>query len=657
MKLKDKIQEAEKLLQYKKCVAIKGKSTYQLVAKAYLDYNGYWSVNVYGSIMCSIGARGGINFIGQSVTVPTHLYYTENIPIDVVGTLTEIEPILDIIPQITSYKSYNDSYISNNAKIKQQIVENKQKIIELDGHVQALKLKVESFKIKDSITTLNPQQKSHILQKIWGSNDNDSISIINAIKECGFNPNYVDNQGRSLLKVALTNNDNALFDLLIANHINFNSYIGSKTAFQMILESGNNPFIGKMFGADQDVSKALLDIALNNDASSLAKAFAHKLDLAKTKYSGYSLLQLALEKNKYESAKQILTSYPEAINLINNNGLSVLASTILQGNKTGVDLLKSFGANLDLEVTQSITGKYIQYFTKLLTISPDLLAKNYDGLPIGHFIIKHGNSQLLAKLLELQADLCNSADSEGRDLLYFTILMDKPDLAKLLMDNGAAQASTVNKALADNNVKVIIDLANLNPEILKYTINDKTILHIALEQNNTELISSLVPISDTIFTVKNLLQLQKIDLAIKLCKLDSPLLPKLANAENNQLTNTLLQTQEFMKLVDIHGDNLLHLACKNGNKELIIEILKNDSTCINNQNSDAQTPLHILLGSAIDNITKAQIAKIILTQHPDIMLKDSDQHSVAELATSNAEILTMFYEENLLGENEINFDS
>ncbi len=150
----------------------------------------------------------------------------------------------------------------------------------------------------------------------------------------------------------------------------------------------------------------------------------------------------------------------------------------------------------------------------LLTISPDLLTKNYDDLPIGHFIIKHGSSQLLAKLLELKSDLCNSADSEGRDLLYFAILMDKPDLAKLLMDNGAAQLAAINNALADNNSKVIIDLATLNPEILKHTINDKTILHIALERDNTQLVSSLVPISDTIFTMKNLLQLQKIDLAI-----------------------------------------------------------------------------------------------------------------------------------------------
>ena len=117
-----------------------------------------------------------------------------------------------------------------------------------------------------------------------------------------------------------------------------------------------------------------------------------------------------------------------------------------------------------------------------------------------------------------------------------------------------------------------------------------------------------------------------------------------------------MQNQEFMKLVDIHGDNLLHLACKNGNKALVAEILTKDPTCINSQNSDSQTPLHILLESTIDNVTKAQIAKIILTQHPDITLKDSDQHTVTELAINNAEILTMFYDEKLLGENDINFD-
>jgi hypothetical protein len=282
------------------------------------------------------------------------------------NALTELASILDIIPQITSYKSYNDSYVANNPKIQQQIVETKQKIIEFDKHVRDLKLAVDSFNIKDSITSLSPQQRSHILQKIWGSSDSDSANIISSIKECGFNPNYTDNQGRSLLNKALTNNDRALFDLLIANNINFNGYIGNKTSFHIILQSGNNNFISKMFAANQDFSKSLLGVALQDDNISLATAFAQKVELAKTKYSGYPLLQLALEQNQYKASKQILTTCPEAINLVNNNGLSVLASAVLQGNKTGVDLLKTFGSDLDLEVKKAINGKYIQYFAKLL---------------------------------------------------------------------------------------------------------------------------------------------------------------------------------------------------------------------------------------------------------------------------------------------------
>lgn len=142
-----------------------------------------------------------------------------------------------------------------------------------------------------------------------------------------------------------------LFDLLIANNIDFNDCIGDLPNFQLVLTSGNNNFISKMLATGQDFSKSVLNAVLRDDADMLAKMFDYKADLSQISYSGYSLLQLALKHGSYKAAEQILKSNPKAIEQLGTSGISPLQLALLMDNKLGVELLKKFAANFDPKLT------------------------------------------------------------------------------------------------------------------------------------------------------------------------------------------------------------------------------------------------------------------------------------------------------------------
>ncbi|WP_425361643.1 hypothetical protein [Candidatus Tisiphia endosymbiont of Mystacides longicornis] len=216
--IKGKIQEAEDILKYESCVVIKQNSDNQTVVKVYFDYSGNSDMHIVRSFD---GTGTQINHPSRSVTVPTHLYHTQNIPVDPTDSLNSIAPILDIIPQITSYQSNNSSYATQNsekshelaqknqelaeknqevsqksqevaqkkwevsqknqeiAQKNREITEVQQKIAGLQSQENSLQSQINSFQIGDNIKALNAKQKAHILQKLWGNGDADSVSVIN----------------------------------------------------------------------------------------------------------------------------------------------------------------------------------------------------------------------------------------------------------------------------------------------------------------------------------------------------------------------------------------------------------------------------------------------------------------------------------------------
>ncbi|WP_425361475.1 hypothetical protein [Candidatus Tisiphia endosymbiont of Ceraclea dissimilis] len=427
-----------------------------------------------------VGSRWDIYNIGYN--------YREPAPEVANSILNEIAPILDIISEISSYQSSNSGYLrqipqktqeiarnesqasqkeqeiaqkerqvsqksqevarkeqevsQKNQEIAQknrEITEVQQKIAGLQSQENSLQSQINSFQIGDNIKALNAKQKAHILQKLWGNGDADSVSVINAIKQYGFDPHYVHKNGQSLTQLALSKNDTALFDLLIANKIDFNISNANLTIFKLVLDSGNSNFISKMFATGQDFTKSLLDVVLKDDAVMLDKIFSHKAELSQVSYSGYSLLQLALKHGCYKSAEQILRSNPQAINQLTTKGLSALQLAVLTDDKPGIELLKKFGANFELELKNAISQNYGKNVTKISETNPELL---------------------------------NKLEAQGNSPLYHALLQNKLAIAESLLNKGADSKIVIQKALAENNLQMIKDLVALNADSTQLIISD-----------------------------------------------------------------------------------------------------------------------------------------------------------------------------------------
>ncbi|MCC8371839.1 MAG: hypothetical protein LN568_03715 [Rickettsia endosymbiont of Pseudomimeciton antennatum] len=651
--IKGKIQEAEDILKYESCVVIKQNSNNQIVVKVYFDYSGNSVMHIVNSFD---GTGIQINHPSRSVTVPTHLYHTQNIPVDPTDSLNEIASILDIISEITSYQNSNNSYITQNSQKSQELARKHQEVSQknqeiaqknreitevqqkiaglqsqdgLQSQINSLQSQVNSFQISDTIRTLNAKHKAHILQKLWSSSDGDSVSVINAIKQYGFDPHYVHKNGQSLTQLALSRNDTVLFDLLIANKIDFNISNANLTIFKLVLNSGNSNFISKMFATGQDFTKSLLDVVRKDDAVMLDKIFNYKAELSQVSYSGYSLLQLALKHGCYKAAEQILKSNPQVINQPTSKGMSALQLAMLTDNKPGIELLKKFGANVELELKNAISQNYGKSVSKILETNPELL---------------------------------NKLETQGNSLLYHALLQNKLAIADALL-NRADSKIVIQKDLAENNLQMIKDLVDLNADSTQLIITDsKNVLYLALEQDKTEIAKLLLKTSDLMAVVKLSADKAQANIDIKLIKLEPSLLADLARIGNSKVIEKL---EDFgfisfvESLADNNGNNLLHLACQNNNHQLAIQILEKNHIDVNKQNSEGKTAFHILLESSASFAERAQLAEALLKHHPDIHLADTSGHTSIDLAVEHdLAVLSMFYfyQQNLMGDSAYHTD-
>jgi ankyrin repeat protein len=139
------------------------------------------------------------------------------------------------------------------------------------------------------------------------------------------------------------------------------------------------------------------------------------------------------------------------------------------------------------------------------------------------------------------------------------------------------------------------------------------------------------------------------DVALKIISIDEKLLSKLMDSAHTEIAKTVLTNDNLLKFNDINGDSLVHIACRNGNQEMVRFILDKDQLSLDVQNNYGKTPLHVLLESELDNVTKQQISNVILALHPNVNLQDLEHHTPVDIAMNNAEILSVFYEHGLLG--------
>ncbi len=385
--------------------------------------------------------------------------------------INEVTPILDVISQITTKRREKEGYLSSNTRASTEIEEVEQKTISYATKIISLKPEIEKFNIKDNISKITPEQRSHILIKIWNNNDAEFSSIKAAIKECGINSNYVDHAGNSLIGMALLSNDDALFELLMAQTIDFHSYVGNKIISQLILESANKSFIDKMFASKLDLSKSVLTLALNDDADNLEIVFQHRPELAGSIYSSYPLLVLALKNGCYKAADQLLKANPSAVQQLfkisgTEDEYTALSIMVLTENKAGIELLKAYGADLSREVKNAVADKrYSKYLMKILTLYPEMIDSSYDGNTLLHLACKNGNGEIVKMILQKDLSFLNKQNSEGQTALHI-LFESSIDIAVKIQIARTILKLKPDTTLKDYHGHTVVDLAHYNTEFL-----------------------------------------------------------------------------------------------------------------------------------------------------------------------------------------------
>ena len=308
---------------------------------------------------------------------------------------------------------------------------------------------------------------------------------------------------------------------------------------------------------------------------------------------GQSLVELSIEQNDLSLFKLLLDN-----NLDFNHcyGKSTVLDLIVQsGNKDFIGTMLDLGKHdFSKAVILSILKDDVDYVSNLLDIVPDWQSTRYHGDNLLQFAITSGKYEIAEAILKKDESIFYAVNDNGFNALDVAIIHQKAQGIKLLE---------------------------------QYGTNLKDLLPLYIEQNNVEPMTKILAGCSkeyAEFIIKGLMVMDA----------------------TNFLANIIEeQDHGLLSFVDTQNNNLLHLSCNYGHHALAQKLLSHDLSLLNKQNHLGETPLHLAIKNKnIEEEQQAQLLSILLSQKPDIYIKDSAQFSSYDLVQENGLILAQFYE-------------
>jgi ankyrin repeat protein len=278
-----------------------------------------------------------------------------------------------------------------------------------------------------------------------------------------------------------------------------------------------------------------------------------------------------------------------------------------------------------------------------------------------HSAVRLGDIEIIRERLKENPDLIDKEGYWGDTALVMAAYDGRLDVAKCLLDHGAAVDATgsflYNTPLQIAMRKGHSDIAMLllenaaNPNGLD-TAESQTALHYAAERNDLKMIEALIthgaiidatsrwdgtPLEHAIYNDKS----QAAGLLLKHGAVyDSTLFLRIAHKGDVEVCGALIKRGVDINQCNSRGDTALHIAVGNGFKEMT-ELLLAHSADVNTSNSAGDTPLH--------NAVLAQdvkIARLLLSNGADRSAKDKNGVTPQELALrfESAEVRALFSE-------------
>jgi hypothetical protein len=308
--------------------------------------------------------------------------------------LSQAESLLAQVEQIISVQEVNARLTSQNATLTQELMGVNARIDEVQQQIAPLQDQVDGFSIANTINTLSPAQKAHLLQKTWHQADELSTSIVELIKEDAFDPHYVNGSNVSLLETAINSNDEVLFDMLVAKGLRFTQAAKpGKNFFAIVQDSNKDSFIKKMLDTKQNFGQPLADLVKNGETEKLEKLFTLDSSLTKATYQGHSLLKIAL----------------------------------ITQNDPALKLLVDKGDDLSRDMIHCLKQNRVEFINKLLGLKPDLLSLVSSSIEEESALgILNSNDQVL-----------KIYDTQGNNLLYYALMGGNAPATKVFLSRNA----------------------------------------------------------------------------------------------------------------------------------------------------------------------------------------------------------------------------
>ncbi len=292
---------------------------------------------------------------------------------------------------------------------------------------------------------------------------------------------------------------------------------------------------------------------------------------------GSSFVKLAIETNDQSLFKILIDNKLDFNQCISQ---STLFDYVIKSEKQEfIDImLDSSECDFAKIIVLNILKNDSDYVSKLLDIIPHWQELKYQGDALLHFAILTGNTEIVDTILNKDASIINSANSNGYNALELAIILQKNPEIKLLEQNGA---------------------------------NIKDSLMIRIEQNEEK----------PIIAILNSCSKEYADVIIDVL---------LANSNQEFLDNIINKCDELLEYSDSGNNNLVHLCCRHGYVELVKALLDKNSDLLNKQNIAGDTPLHIILQNTNED-SKQQLLNTALSYKPDLTLLNSSNNSFINL--------------------------
>ncbi|XP_067654042.1 putative ankyrin repeat protein RF_0381 isoform X2 [Haliotis asinina] len=336
----------------------------------------------------------------------------------------------------------------------------------------------------------------------------------------------------------------------------------------------------------------VMEAAVNGHRDVVELLVGRGADVTLVTDSGNNALHLACRNGNLETVKLILSLNVVDINSRGQHSRTPVMEAAVNGHVDVVELLVGRGADVSLVTNSGNNALHLacrngNLETVKLILSLNVVDINSRGqhyrTPVMEAAV-NGHMDVVELLVGREADVSLVTDS-GNTALHLACRNGNLETVKLILSlnvvdinsRGQHSRTPVMEAAVNGHVDVVELLVGRGADVSLVTNSGNNALHLACRNGNLE-------------TVKLILSLNVVDINSRGQHSRTPVMEAAVNGHRDVM-EVLVGRGADVSLVTNSGNNVLHLACRNGDLETVKLILSLDVVDINSRGQYSRTPV------------------------------------------------------------------